>query len=189
MGLVTSALYIGKSALLTYQSALQVAGQNITNAGSPNYARQTPVLTGLPGVRLPEGFVSGGGVQMSALRRNVDEALENRLRRGISDEESALVEQQVLGRIEALFNELSDYDLSSLLNQFFNSWSDVQNTPQDMSARGVVLTTGSALAETFQRMRRDLVASYDELNERIGPLVSQVNQFSQLLTPLDNFGH
>jgi len=156
MGLVTSALYIGKSALLTYQSALQVAGQNITNAGSPNYARQTPVLTGIPGVRLPEGFVSGGGVQMSALRRNVDEALENRLRRGISDEESALVEQQVLGRIEALFNELSDYDLSSLLNQFFNSWSDLQNTPQDTSARGVVLTTGEALAETFQRMRRDL---------------------------------
>ncbi len=185
MGLVTSALYIGKSALLTYQSALQVAGQNITNAGSPNYARQTPVLTGLPGVRLPEGFVSGGGVQMSALRRNVDEALENRLRRGISDEESALVEQQVLGRIEALFNELSDYDLSSLLNQFFNSWSDVQNTPQDMSARGVVLTTGSALAETFQRMRRDLVASYDELNERIGPLVSQVNQFSQQIANLN----
>lgn len=185
MGLVTSALYIGKSALLTYQSALQVAGQNITNAGSPNYARQTPVLTGIPGVRLPEGFVSGGGVQMSALRRNVDEALENRLRRGISDEESALVEQQVLGRIEALFNELSDYDLSSLLNQFFNSWSDVQNTPQDMSARGVVLTTGSALAETFQRMRRDLVASYDELNERIGPLVSQVNQFSQQIANLN----
>ncbi len=185
MGLVTSALYIGKGALLTYQSALQVAGQNITNAGSPNYARQTPVLTGIPGVRLPEGFVSGGGVQMSALRRNVDEALENRLRRGISDEESALVEQQVLGRIEALFNELSDYDLSSLLNQFFNSWSDVQNTPQDMSARGVVLTTGSALAETFQRMRRDLVASYDELNERIGPLVSQVNQFSQQIANLN----
>lgn len=185
MGLVTSALYIGKSALLTYQSALQVVGQNITNAGSANYARQTPVLTGIPGVRLPEGFVSGGGVQMSALRRNVDEALENRLRQGISDEESALVEQQVLGRIEALFNELSDYDLSSLLNQFFNSWSDVQNTPQDMSARGVVLTTGSSLAETFQRMRRDLVASYDELNERIGPLVSQVNQFSQQIANLN----
>jgi len=185
MGLVTSALYIGKSALLTYQSALQVAGQNITNAGSANYARQTPVLTGLPGVRLPEGFVSGGGVQMSALRRNVDEALENRLRRGISDEESALVEQQVLGRIEALFNELTEYDLSSLLNQFFNSWSDLQNTPQDMSARGVVVTTGSALAESFQRMRRDLVASYDELNERINPLVSQVNQFSQQIADLN----
>ncbi len=33
MGLTTGALQLGKSALLSYQSALQVIGNNVANAG------------------------------------------------------------------------------------------------------------------------------------------------------------
>ena len=61
MGLLTGALTIGRSAMLAYQSALQVVGNNISNAGSTSYTRQTPILTSTMGVFLPEGFTPGGG--------------------------------------------------------------------------------------------------------------------------------
>ena len=44
MGLINNALFIGQSALTAYQSALQVIGNNITNAGNPNYVRQNPIM-------------------------------------------------------------------------------------------------------------------------------------------------
>ena len=176
MGLVTSALQIGRSALLAYQNAIYVTGSNIANAGSNTYARRTPILTPLPSVGMVPGYSTGLGVQLGSLRRNVDEALENRLRTAISDERSALTEQYTLGRVESLFNELSEYDLSSQLNEFFNAWSDVQNTPQDISTRGIVLTVGASLAGSMHRMRNDLVQTHKELNEQITGTTGEINR-------------
>ena len=176
MGLVTSALQIGRSALLAYQNAIYVTGDNIANAGSNTYARRTPILTPLNSVGTALGFSMGLGVQLGSLRRNVDEALENRLRTAIADERSALTEQYTLGRVESLFNELSDYDLSSQLNEFFSAWADVQNTPQDISTRGIVLTVGASLAESMHRMRNDLVQTHKELNEQITGTVDEINR-------------
>src|ERR1051325_7492177 len=106
MGLIGSALQIGKSALLAYQSALQVVGNNVSNAGSTSYTRQTPVLTPTTGVNLPEGFTPGG-VALSALQRNVDDSLENRIRIALGDQSGTQVQQDTLGRIEGVLNELS----------------------------------------------------------------------------------
>jgi len=185
MGLVTSALQIGRSALLAYQNAIYVTGDNIANAGSNTYARRTPILTPLPSVGMVPGYSTGLGVQLGSLRRNVDEALENRLRTAISDEQSALTEQYTLGRVESLFNELSDYDLSSQLNEFFNAWSDVQNTPQDISTRGIVLTVGASLAESMHRMRNDLVQTHKELNEQITGEVDEINRLLDEIADLN----
>src|SRR5688500_18297902 len=86
MSLTTSALQIGKSALLAYQSALQVVGNNISNAGSPSYTRQTPVLSPAAGVMLPEGIMPGSGITLTSLQRNVDNSLENRIRLALGDQ-------------------------------------------------------------------------------------------------------
>ena len=115
MGLVNGALQIGRSALMAYQSALQVVGNNVSNAGSASYTRQTPVLSPYVGVPLPEGFMPGGGVALSALQRNVDGALVDRLRVATGDQAGALSQQETLSRIESVLNELSDTDLSTLL--------------------------------------------------------------------------
>src|SRR4029453_4875740 len=102
MGLTTGALQIGKNALLAYQSALQVVGNNISNAGSPNYTRQTPVLTPILGAPTPEGTLPGGGVTLSSLQRNVDASLEDRVRLAIGDQADSLAQQQTIGRIESV---------------------------------------------------------------------------------------
>ena len=122
MGLVNGALQIGRSALLAYQSALQVVGNNVSNAGSATYTRQSPVLTPYVGVPLPEGFMPGGGVMLSALQRSVDSSLEDRLRVSTGDYAAATAQRDSLSRIESVLNELTDTSLSSLLGQFFNSF-------------------------------------------------------------------
>ncbi len=176
MGLITSALQIGRSALLAYQGALHSIGNNISNAGSTRYTRQSPVLTPLPGVPLPEGMMPGAGVALTGLRRNIDEALEARLRAAIGDQRSVLVQQQVLGRIEALFNELTDNDLSTLLDNFFNAWSSLQNTPQDLASRGIILMEGTEVARALRLRRADLSATVEELNGQVVSLIERANE-------------
>jgi flagellar hook-associated protein 1 FlgK len=167
MGLTGSALEIGKSALLAYQSALQVVGNNVSNAGSTSYARQTPILSPSPGAPLPEGFTPGGGVTLSALKRNIDDALENRIRIAMGDQSSTQVQQDMLGRIEGIMNELSDSDLSSLLSALFNSFSSLQNTPQDGSTRGIVLTAANSVATELQRQRTAVLQLQSEANTNL----------------------
>ena len=85
------------------------------------------------------GVFIGTGVNLDAVRRQIDEALESRLRGSVSDNNAADLTEQWLGRVEAVFNELGDDDLSTRLSTFFGSWSNLANKPQDMGMRQVVL--------------------------------------------------
>lgn len=185
MGLINGALQIGRSALMAYQSALQVVGNNISNVGTDGYTRQTPVLTPVEGAVLPEGFQAGGGVALTGLRRNVDETLEARYRVALGDAAGSLVQQQTLGRIESVMNELTDTDLSSILQSFFNSFSDLQNNPHDTATRGMVITQGSTLANEIQRQRTDVLALRNELNDDLEASAQQADQIATQVADLN----
>lgn len=181
MGLINGALQIGRSALLAYQSALQVLGQNITNAGSDSYVRQTPLLTPYQGMLEPGGIMPGGGVALTGIQRKVDASVENRLRVSLGNHNSASTQKSILGRVEAVLNELGDADLSSLLQQLFNAFSNLQNQPQDQTARGLAITSGQTVISEIQRQRSETLAMRDELNEQV---VSDTRQADQLASQI-----
>lgn len=185
MGLVTGALQIGRSALLAYQSALQVVGNNISNAGNTGYTRQTPVTSPISGIVLPEGFLPGGGVALTALQRNVDSSLDSRLSLAKGDQSDAVAQQDALARIESAMNELSDTDLSTLLQSFFNAFRNLQTTPHDSGARSTVLTAGTSVVQEIQRQRQDVLSLRDELNTQIQDSVRQVNSLTQDIARLN----
>ena len=83
MGLLNSALQIGRSALLGYEGALQVVGSNISSAGSADYTRLSPQLDPLQGNLITGDLQPGAGVALTAIQRNIDEALEGRVRLAI----------------------------------------------------------------------------------------------------------
>jgi flagellar hook-associated protein 1 FlgK len=178
MSLLSGALQIGRTALLSYQSAMQVVGNNISNVGSEEYTRQTPILTAVPGTLMPQGFMPGGGVTLSGLRRNVDETLENRIRVALGDQSDATIQEQTIGRIESIMNELSDSDLSTLLQDFFNAFNALQNQPHDLAYRSTVVTNAKLVSTEIHRQREDLLALAEELNRSIESTVVQVNEIT-----------
>ena len=179
MGLLTSALQIGRSALLTYQSALQITGDNVANASTPGYNRRTPILTPLSGIPLAGGIQIGAGVALTNIRRNVDEQVELRFRTAIADKEQTAVEQRTLGRLEAALNELSDTDLSTYLDQFFNSFSQLQLNPADLSLRDIVLINADALTVALHRQATDLSLIHEELNDKLGAFSTQASKLAE----------
>ncbi len=180
MGL-TSALQIGRTALNYAQAALQITGNNMANATTPGFTRQTAVAAPLTGDRLGRNSSTGGGVMLSAIRRHVDEAINARIRGAIGNEQSALTRQNLFNQIEAIQSELTDSDLSSALTRFFNSWSELANNPGDLSVRTLVVQEGVSLSGRLQDTRRDYV---DVRNQIDRDMALQVGRADELLTQI-----
>lgn len=172
------ALNIGKSAMAVSQAAIQTTGNNIANAGNADYTRQVARITPNKDQQLRPGIFIGNGINLSAIERQIDEALQTRLRGSFGDEASADTMMQWMGRIESVFNELSDEDLSTQFSTFFSAWSNLANKPQDVGLRQIVLQSGASLANWFNNLRSQLVSLTADADARLRVLTNEANDLA-----------
>jgi flagellar hook-associated protein 1 FlgK len=161
------ALNIGRTALATQQAALQVTGNNIANAGNEDYSRETVSVSPTSDQQLSPGQFIGTGAELTAIQRQVDASLDGRIRSATSDAEAATTTQQWTGRIQSVFNALSDQDLSSQFSKFFNAWSDLANQPADVGLRRVVLQAGVSVANSFNSLNTDLTSLASDASQSL----------------------
>ena len=180
-----SALNIGGSALAAQQAALQVTGNNIANAGDPNYTRETATLTPSEDQEIQPGIFEGTGVDLTAISRQIDEALQSRLQSSQSDSQAASTTASWLGQIQSTFNALSGQDLSAQMTTFFNDWSNLANSPQDQGLRQVVLQDGATLAQQFQSTKSSLETLQDNSNQEIQSLAGNADQLATEIAQLN----
>jgi flagellar hook-associated protein 1 len=178
-------LNVGKSALATHQAAIQVTGNNIANAGNADYTRQTSRITPTKDQQIRPGIFVGTGVDLTGIQRNIDEALEGRIRGSISDNDAAGTTEQWIGRVESMLNELSDDDLSTHLSTFFNSWSNLANKPQDMGLRQVVVQNGDTVASWLHDLRGQLASLQSDVDGRLKGQVEDADQLAQEVADLN----
>ena len=184
MGLTTS-LQIGRSGLLSSQAALQIAGNNLANLTTEGYHKTDAKLTAVRAHEIQNGIFIGQGVQLSAITRRVDEALEARLRGSVSDQGGSRVTQDLFSEIEAIENELSEVDVSTRLATFFNAWSDLANNPQDLSLRTLVVEEAKTLTDFIQSVRGEFGQMQKRIDDRIGNAVDSVNDLLDRVVDLN----
>ena len=175
-------LQIGRTGLLASQAAIEVAGNNLANLATPGYHRQVATLAPLPSHQLREGLFVGRGVEVTRIARQINEALESRVRSGISDQAESAARQSVLSQIEAVQNEFSGIDLSTHLASFFNSFSQLANNPQDTALRTLVIQEGSTLSTFMNTLRGDLITLRTQVDEAIDAAALAADN---LLTQID----
>jgi len=149
---LSSAIYIARSALTTSQIGIQVAGQNLANIATPGYTRQLAALSPIQS-RASGRFLIGQGVQVTGVRRQINEAIQRRLWAGVSDETAKFTRFNFTSQVEGLLNELSGYDLSSELSGFFNAWSEIANLAGTPAG---VVEQADKLAGFVRSLRQDL---------------------------------
>lgn len=169
------AMQIGRSALLTSQAGIQLAGDNMANAATRGYNRRTMHLVPAQGHMIGNGQFVGQGVKLMSIRREIDTALVSRHRQALSEEHAAMIDQHFLSSIESMMNELSDNDVSTLLSTFFNGFSELANNPLDAGVRSVVIQHGKTLADRLASMRSDFTKLNDQINQSIDANVEQAN--------------
>ncbi len=167
-------IQLGANALRAQQIGLQVTGQNIANANTPGYIREEAVLTPARTQKLGN-LLLGLGVEVTGVIQKIDKFLENRLRLAGSDRANAEAQVQTYSQLEDLIGELSDTDLSTSLNNFFNSISNVLNQPESATTRNLTVLQGQTLAGDIVRLSNRARVIRSDVNRQITGAAAEIN--------------
>jgi len=142
MASLFTGLNIAKSGLMASQAALETTSQNISNADTPGYTRQTIDMNSAgpdTGVyrMVNDTNQAGNGVNISGVSQSRDSFLDVRYRGANSEHSDWQGQSDALSSIEDIFNEFSDntsdgsIGLSGQMTNLQTALQQYQNTPTD----------------------------------------------------------
>ncbi|PCJ59671.1 MAG: flagellar hook-associated protein FlgK [Planctomycetota bacterium] len=165
---------IGLSGLRSNLAAIETVGHNIANANTEGYSRQRVNLTPRK-ADVNGSFTTGRGVKVATIERISDSFLEGRVRKETSLLNNLTQNANTMKEVEFVLNELSDEDLSSKLNDFFNATQDFANNVDDNSTRVSLLEQGESLASELRRLHGTLSQVQSSLDSNLGLEVQNAN--------------
>lgn len=185
MGLLDTSLQIGRSSIMAHQLAMNIVGNNLANASTEGYARQAVDLRSSLGIKTTEGPYLGLGVHAASIQRLSDAYLEQRLRNARSDCEALKTQSEIFQQLEGTFNELSDSDLSTQINDFFSALSNLQGNPEQLSVRRSVVESAKTLTDSIRMLRSRIDELRTGINAEITDAVGTVNALTTEIAQLN----
>ncbi len=169
-------------ALAAQSAALNNAGQNVANAGVDGYSRRRLTLQTLPQHTTgmwsrPYGqaqFAPGVGIE--GVQRMRDELMEGAARDARAGLGGADEQYRSLSALEGLMGTGQGGTLADVLGQFWNSFSDLANSPTDVGVRRAVMGRATALADTLRGMDDGLKHLSSGLTTDLGDGVGEMNK-------------
>ncbi|MGL1933910.1 MAG: flagellar hook-associated protein FlgK [Fibrobacterales bacterium] len=181
---ILDALNTGINAVQASQLAIDVTGQNISNANTDGYSRKRVSVTA--GARRDDGYGEmGTGVDISGVERIRNVFIDRQIDKQLTEQGYYEVIDKTLERIENVFNEPSDNSLTTSMDDFWNSWQDLVNNPADLSARETVRASGEVLVNQFHTLSTELRDFKLSVNGDIEGVVEQVNGLTKELYRLN----
>ena len=176
-------LNIGTQALQANQIALQTIGNNIANANTVGYSRQSAIQATVAGQYTGAGYV-GKGVTIQTIQRNYDEFLTRQSTLATSTQAADVTRSDYLKQLSDIFQGGST-GMGAAINDMLNAFSDVASTPTDQTARTVALTR---IDETARRMRAES-QTLDELKiditQAFGEKLNAVNTLAKQIAAVN----
>jgi flagellar hook-associated protein 1 FlgK len=177
------------SALRYSQTAMDVAGLNLSNADSKGYTRQrveASASTSAPNAAMyARGNSYGDGVAIDGISRAVDLLLNARARTEHATQSYLDVQAEVLKRVEAGVNEPGTTGINSALDNFRKAWSDLVNSPDQSAARSQVLASSSTLAEAIRSQAAMLAGEDKDARLRVLDGVDKLNTIASEMASLN----
>src|SRR6266851_395559 len=177
-------LDIATRSLLAQQTLVDIANQNIANANTPGYSRQSGVVTETMPYPIPvfrqngQPGQMGTGVQVTEINRSRDTFADFQIRSQLSAQGRWDARAGALTQLEAVVNEPSTTGISSLMTKYFSAWQEVANNPSDSSVRANMIESGKALANGFQSTAKAIQAQQGDLDKQVGLTVTSVNDYA-----------
>ena len=163
---------------------IQIAGHNIANVDTEGYSRQQSIALNKAPIRTAYGSIQiGQGVEIQSVTRIRNEYLDEEFRK--SNENVGFYEIMSEGylNIENLFGEPSETSLSSNINNFWNSLSELSKNPEFIAERNVFIEASMQMINNFKSITSNLDTLMKNYNSSIDSTVSSINSlFSQIHT-------
>jgi flagellar hook-associated protein 1 FlgK len=182
---LNAALNIGKTSLAAQLYAMQVAGNNIANVNTEGYTRQRVNMTPTAYAEVGHGLSIGSGVTVAQVQRVRDELLDIHIRQQNSSQGGWTEIMSTLDELESLLSETSTGTLGDMINEFWNSWYDLSNDPDNAVTREMVKNQAITLTRMFNTLGQSMSTMRLNMNQGLSTMVEQVNSLSQRIYDLN----
>ncbi|MBI5327354.1 MAG: flagellar hook-associated protein FlgK [Deltaproteobacteria bacterium] len=183
MGL-TGVLNIGKTALLTSQTAIQTTSHNIANVNTPGYTRQRANLAAGEPV-LGGGKYLGTGVKLTGVERVYDRFINAQILDASEANGRYSALEDRLRRLEGIFNDSQRLGAADVLNGFFDAIHDVVNDASSYSARAVLLSKAEIMTDRINSLDLRLRDEIRNIESEINNAAKDINSLAAQIAVLN----
>jgi len=190
MGTISSAFSLISGALDADQSALSIVANNVANANTTGYTRETPNWQQNAPIEI-NGIFYGTGVTETGPSSVRDRVLEGRLAQQQQLASASGARLSSLNTLQALFTPDSGAanatagDIGSDITGFFSSFSSLEANPTNNALRQQVLSTASTLAGDISNAAASLTSQKSALDQEAAGVTSQVNALTSAIAQLN----
>ncbi len=185
-------LNVGMSALDTMQQAEDVVSNNIANANTTGYVRETASISEqapFPSVPANDSPLLNGqlgqGSEVASVARQTNAFINEQDRANQGTLQMFQTHSQNLTQIESILNEPSSMSMQNAVDQFFASWQTLSTDPSNTAARQAVISQAQTVGQTFQTITTQLEQMQSNTSNTIIGQVNQLNQYASQVAKLN----
>jgi len=164
-------IYNAQRALSLNQAAIDIINSNVANMNTKGYSKQRLEISQASNIspyqNPADASQSGLGAVIDSITRNRDIFLDNSFRKETTDTAYYKEYTENAVQIESIIDELSDTGLNTVLNNFYNSLSQLASNPNDYVVRNSVVQNAISLVTKFND-------TYTELQDARTGLVGDI---------------
>ena len=180
---VSTILNIGARAMTANYAALQTTGNNIANANTPGYSRQSVQLATSFSQSTGAGFF-GKGVDVTTVTRAHSDFLTREAATTQSLAAADASRSAQMQQLEPVFG-LGESGLGYSAQQAFNAFVDVASNPQDASARQTALARVGDMADRFRTASNQLDSLQTGVSGELRTSVASINTLTKQIADLN----
>ena len=169
-----SILNQGSRSMRTATAAVATASNNVANANTEGYARQSVVMEAA-GSQRRGGMLLGQGVTANQVSSAYDSFSQSSVYNQLgsnSFESSRASSYQI---IEGTLGEGVDGGLAAAMSQFFDDWAALESNPSSPAARQQLLARGQNLVQHFNSSAEQLTNEQNNAEARVVQRVARAN--------------
>ena len=174
---------INVSAIQALQTAIATTSNNIANANTPGYAKESVDLT----TAIPQVHGSttlGTGVQVTKILRSYSQTAANQLNSSQSNLGQLTSLQTYTNQVDNIVGTTAG-GMSAALQSYYAAWSNVANNPTSIATRQAMLGAAQGVASSFQSTSSQLHSLNANINDAITMDVQQINSIGASIAKLN----
>ena len=171
------------SGLMAFQQELDTTSNNISNANTPGYSRETTDLVSVPGPYIG-GVSIGDGVQVSSVQRVYDQTVASQVVSATSAYNQLNSFSTQAAEVDNLLGSTSN-GLSSQLQSLASALQTVANAPTSSASRQAFLSQAQQLVSNLQSDDSSLQGLDSQANTQLTSDASQVTPLAQSIATLN----
>ena len=180
----TSLMGLGKQAASAAYAQLQTTGNNIANANTPGYSRQSVNLAASAGSAYSGSGYFGQGVTVTSVTRASNLFLSSQAVAATAAASADGARNALVGQLERVFVGGSA-GLGGAATQIFNAYADLAAAPADLSARQAVLGRLQDFASLARSASAQIEVLQANVNSDVRGAVDTVNSLASQLALLN----